>query len=197
MNLVLKHSILKIMILASFVFVIFASKLSAQDFPPGVSESGPFDVKVTKDIMVPMRDGVKLATDLYAPASSTGKLPTVIIRLPYIKDTYTTAVSAANYIASHGFNVAVQDMRGRGKSEGQFLVFGNERRDGYDFIDWIIRQPWSTDRVGSYGCSYLGENQILLAAEKHPNHKAMIAQAAGGAIGSLDDSYKYFAAYNG
>jgi hypothetical protein len=78
-----------------------------------------------------------------------------------------------------------------------FTPTRNEGADGYDTIDWIKEQPWSTGNVGTFGCSYLGENQLLLAKYKHPNHRAIIAQGAGGAIGKAKGSYGYFGIYEG
>lgn len=160
-------------------------------------EPGPHEITVEKNVMVPMRDGVRLATDIYFPSKENGTSPTIIIRLPYNKETYVRGIEAAKFFATRGYRVLVQDMRGKWASEGKYRIFAAERNDGYDFIDWIVQQPWSNGKVGSFGCSYLGENQILLAAAKHPAHKAMIAQAAGGAIGSLNGSYRYFGAFEG
>lgn len=132
-----------------------------------------------------MRDGVRLSTDLYFPVGAELPLPVILIRTPYSKDSrpphYTRPGSIANYFAGHGYVVAVQDNRGRHESEGDFVVSRSEREDGYDTVDWLARQAWSTGRVGTYGCSYLGEDQVQLAAMRHPNHLAAIPQAAGGA----------------
>jgi len=157
---------------------------------------GPYSVRVESDVMVPMRDGVRLATDIYIPVGLSGKLPAVMIRMPYNK-TKQYAVDAATWYASNGYRVLVQDMRGKWNSEGIYRVLGDDAHDGYDFINWIITQPWSAGVVGSYGCSYLGENQIILAAEKHPAHRAMIAQGAGGGVGRLGGRYGHFGSFEG
>ncbi len=75
----------------------------------------------------------------------------------------------------------VQDTRGRFESEGDYTISTPDDRDGYDTVTWAARQPWSTGKVGTYGCSYLGEAQIEAAKLRHPNLAAMIPQAAGGA----------------
>jgi putative CocE/NonD family hydrolase len=72
-------------------------------------------------------------------------------------------------------------VRGKFDSEGHFTVAANESKDGWDMLEWIAAQPWSTGKIGTYGCSYLGSNQIELAKLRNPHHTAMIAQAAGGA----------------
>ena len=160
-------------------------------------EPGPHEIVISKDVMVPMPDGVRLATDIYSPKDADGAMPAIVIRLPYSKDSYVMAIEPARFFASHGYRVLVQDMRGKWRSEGEYAIFKAERQDGYDFLDWIVAQPWSNGAVGSYGCSYLGESQMLLAAAKHPAHKAMITQASGGVIGSLGGSYRYFGFYEG
>lgn len=157
---------------------------------------GPFEVVVEKDMMVPMRDGIRLATDMYFPKSGRERLPAITIRTPYHKGK-DYAVDEARYYAAHGYRVLVQDVRGKWKSEGKYVVSGADRKDGYDFIDWIVKQAWSDGQTGSTGCSYRGENQIMLAAEKHPAHKAMIARAAGGSVGKAGGYYSYFGAYQG
>ncbi len=66
--------------------------------------------------------------------------------------------------------------------------------DGYDAIDWLSKQDWSNGRIGTYGCSYMGDVQIIAAQRRHPALKAMIPQAAGSSIGSAGGQYKYFGA---
>ena len=174
--------------------VLSAAAVSAEGQDP---PAGPVAYDVTQDIMVRMRDGVRLATNLYQPKTDDDRQPTIAIRLPYNKDTYWRATQAATYFASHGYNVVVQDMRGKWKSEGVYRIFHKDREDGYDLLSWIVDQPWATDKVGTFGCSYLGETQMLLAAAKHPAHAAMIPMAAGGAIGSMNGRHGYFGMFRG
>ncbi len=160
-----------------------------------------YEVRVEKDLMVPMRDGVRLATDLYlpvGPADRGERLPVVMMRLPYDKESYVTgAIEPARFFAGHGYAVVVQDTRGKFRSEGEYTVSAADRNDGYDAVEWASEQPWSNGKVGTYGCSYLGENQIQLAAMRHPAHAAAIPQAAGGAVGSAGGRYGYFGVYEG
>jgi len=107
--------------------------------------------------MVPMRDGVRMSTDVYRPKGVAGPLHTVLIRLPYNKATYGGATVPASFFASHGYAVAVQDVRGKFASEGEYHVYEGDMTDWSDTFDWIGTQPWSTGRIGTYGCSYLGE----------------------------------------
>src|SRR5262245_56423649 len=137
-----------------------------------------YPVRIDVNVRVPMRDGVKLATDLYFPEGIEGKLPAIMIRTPYNRKVRT---EAARMFAGQGYVVAVQDVRGKFDSEGHFTVAANDTNDGSDTLDWIAAQPWSTGKIGTYGCSYLGSIQIEMAKVRNPHHTAMIPQAAGGA----------------
>ncbi len=144
-----------------------------------------------RGIMVEMRDGVKLKTNVLRPVDASGPLPTV-----YIQNTYHGFdFSWAKFFVLNGYAVVEQQVRGRFGSEGQYSLYESIGRDGSDTIDWIVAQPWSNDKVGSFGCSYQAESQTILAAENHPNHVAMILDGGGGAIGKVDDQYGYFGVY--
>jgi len=171
--------------------------------PPDGSAFQPpasrYDVTVEKNVMVAMRDGIRLATDIYRPAGlEDERLPVILIRLPYDKETYRFgAIAPANMFAGQGYAVVVQDTRGKFQSEGDYVLSGADRLDGYDTVEWASTQPWSNGRVGTYGCSYLGENQTQLAAMRHPAHVAAIPQAAGGSVGTAGGRYGYFGIYEG
>jgi putative CocE/NonD family hydrolase len=132
--------------------------------------------------MIPMRDGVKLATDIYRPADLTGPLPAILMRTPYNK---SGSAGAGNVFASNGYVVVVQDVRGKFASEGEYRIYNGDMTDWSDAFDWIGHQPWSNQRIGSFGCSYLGEQQIVAAQQRHPLHIAAIPQAAGGNLGRV------------
>jgi len=156
-----------------------------------------YPVEVTKNVMVAMRDGVQLATDLYRPTGAGEKLPVILIRLPYNKDTYRGgAVVPAQFFAGQGYVVAVQDVRGRWHSDGTYSVEMPDAQDGYDAVDWATKQPWSTGKVGTYGCSYLGEVQYELLTKHHPAHLAAIPQAASGAVGPAGGYYTNFGTFS-
>ena len=128
-------------------------------------------------VMIPMRDGVKLAADLWVP-SAPGKYPVILIRTPYLRVTNLIDVPAwASYFASRGYVLVIQDVRGRGDSEGEFNFFFQEETDGYDTIEWLAGQPFSTGKVGMMGVSYLGTVQWL-AAKAHPPHLTCMAPTA-------------------
>ena len=126
------------------------------------------NILIEKNVMVSMRDGVKLATDVYRPAEG-GPFPVLLARLPYNKElpaTMQNAIDAPRAVQA-GYAVVFQDCRGRSGSEGEFTPIFDETNDGVDTIAWITQQPWSTGHVGTVGQSYLGITQWLLAKE-HP-----------------------------
>lgn len=169
-------------------------------FARAAEPTGSNPVAVDRNVFMPMRDGVRLAADLYKPAASdAAKLPVVLIRTPYGKDGWSSSGmplshSLVRFLTEHGYVVAVQDKRGRFASEGVYLLSGGDADDGYDTVDWLSRQRWSNGAVGTYGCSYVGDVQIFMAQTKHPALKAMIPQASGSSVGSLGGYYRYFGA---
>lgn len=150
-----------------------------------------------RDVMVPMRDGVRLATDLYRPTTGGPRFPVILIRTPYDKSAMPFVTTPAKFFAGQGYVVAAQDVRGKFRSEGEFTVQVNDAEDGYDTIDWIARQPWSAGKVGTYGCSYMGEVQLLAAKQGHPAHAAMIPQSSTGALGPAGGFYTNWGTYEG
>jgi putative CocE/NonD family hydrolase len=179
--------------------VAFVTSAAAQNVPGGPfpRPAGTYEVDTERSIMVAMRDGVRLSTDVYRPKGVTGALPTILIRLPYNKATYRGATVPAAYFASHGYAVAVQDVRGKFASEGEYHVYQGDMTDWSDTFDWIGTQAWSTGRIGTFGCSYLGEGQIIAAQQRHPRHIAAIAQAAGGNIGRVGRRREFWGSVEG
>lgn len=142
-----------------------------------------YEIEVEKSIMVPMRDGVRLSTDIYSPKGAIGKLGTILMRDPYDKNVATSAGHEYRFellmsFVRRGFVVAVQDIRGRFESEGRYLPGKNNRNDGYDTVTWLTDQTWSNDRVATFGCSYTGDTQVILATARHPKHVAAAPMAS-------------------
>jgi putative CocE/NonD family hydrolase len=139
-----------------------------------------FDSTQRTTEMVLMRDGVRLATDIYRPARggqpAEGRFPVLVYRSPYNKDGNR---KSALHFAQRGYVVVAQDCRGRFASEGQFYAFVNEGSDGYDTIEWAAAQPWSNGKVGTLGASYLAWDQYLAAMRRPPHLAAMFANVAG------------------
>jgi putative CocE/NonD family hydrolase len=185
----------------SLPLVCIAAAASAQTpanpSGPYPRPAGSYEVDVERSTMVSMRDGVRLSTDIYRPKGVSGPLPTIVIRLPYNKAAYRAATVPAEYFASHGYAVAVQDVRGKFASEGEYRVYQGDMTDWTDMFDWVVKQPWSTGNIGTYGCSYLGEGQIVAAQQRHPHHIAALAQAAGGNIGRVGRRREFWGSVEG
>lgn len=123
-------------------------------------------MKYERNLMVAMRDGVRLATDVYFPDGG-GPWPVLLERTPYDK-LGTELVKAAGFFARHGYAVALQDVRGREASEGDWYPFREEAPDGYDACAWLAAQPWCDGRIGTIGLSYSGCTQVGLGALAAP-----------------------------
>ena len=140
------------------------------------------DIRKEAGVMVPpMRDGVRLATDLYFPPDAVGPVSTILMRTPYGKDREYPYGGTIQIFVEAGYAVAFQDTRGRYDSEGEFTVRFSDREDGYDVTTWLADQSWSNGKIATFGCSYRGETQITLAAERHRNHVAAIPMAPSAA----------------
>lgn len=151
-----------------------------------------FEVTLRRSLRVPMRDGTRLSTDLYWPERAGERLPVLLLRTPYNKRHWRgdpVLAPRAQLFAGQGFAVAVQDMRGRFESEGEFTIAFRDGQDGFDSVEWLVKQPWCDGSVGTYGCSYMGETQVYLSRLRHPCVKAMVSTASGGATGSLGGRY--------
>ena len=186
-----------VLALCTAVRTFFPGAAGASD----IRELAPphYEVRVEKSEMVAMRDGVRLSTDIYFPAGASGKLPVIRMRTPYGKNRpRERSVAAARMFASRGFVVAVQDTRGRYESEGRFGIMRGDAEDGYDTVDWLASQPWSNNKVGTYGCSYRGALQIYTARLRHPSLAAMIPQAGPGAgLGLAGGEPRYLGIWHG
>jgi len=123
-------------------------------------------VRLERGVRCPMSDGVRLVSDHYHPPG-TGPHPTLLMRQPYGRDIASTVVYAhPAWFARHGYNVVIQDVRGRGDSEGEFYPFRHEARDGAESIAWVRSLPQANGRVGMYGFSYQAITQLLAAAHQ-------------------------------
>ena len=133
-------------------------------------------VRTRLGVRVPMRDGVRLATDVYHP-DAPGPFPVILIRTPYSTNVESN-VQDGIYFAQRGYAVVVQDVRGRFDSEGEWTPFLHEAEDGYDAQEWCGTQPWSTGKVGTSGGSYLALTQWLAASLRN-RHLAAMAPRVG------------------
>lgn len=139
-------------------------------------------------LMVPMRDGVRLATDVYYPKDQDGPFPVVFSKTPYdFNEIRGSTLQQAVQFVERGYAYVVQNERGRYYSEGDWEILGNPQTDGWDSLNWLAEQPWSNGNVGTLGCSSTAEWQMALAAQDHPAHKAMIPMASGAGIGRVGE----------
>lgn len=127
----------------------------------------------TETISVPMRDGVKLATDSYRDDSIT-RAPVVLMRTPYDR---TKQKGTAERWVKAGYVFVAQDCRGTRASGGVLAPYNNEGQDGFDTIEWLTRQPWCDGRVGMVGGSYVGAVQWQAAVENPPGLAVVAPQA--------------------
>jgi putative CocE/NonD family hydrolase len=139
-------------------------------------------------VMVPMRDGIRLATDVYLPKGKEGPFPVVFVRTPYDFNEINWPVREwAIEAVERGYAFVIQNERGRYYSEGEWEILGFPRTDGYDAMDWLAAQDWSSGKVATMGCSSSAEWQLALAAMDHPAHAAMVPMAAGAGIGRVGE----------
>ena len=127
--------------------------------------AGPLPVTVESGVKVVMRDGVALIADVYRPEGD-GRYPVLLTRTPYDRH---GDLEAGPALASHGYVVVMQDVRGRYASEGVFYPFRNEAADGYDTVEWAAALPNSNGKVGMFGGSYVGATQMLAAGARPPH----------------------------
>lgn len=158
----------------------------AEDARTGLSAQLQSVAHIEQKVRVPMRDGVRLSTDIYRPKSASGQVPTIFWRTPYNFNTLGGGRMATILRAvESGYAFVIQNERGRYFSEGDWEILGFPRTDGYDALTWIAAQEWSNGRVGTWGCSSSAEWQLALAAMDHPAHAAMVPSACGAGIGQV------------
>ncbi len=157
-------------LIAVYILSLVSSTVCCADTP------GSYDVDVSVDVMVAMRDGVQLATDIYRPVRDgkpiDEKTAVILTRTPYDKGNGKSA--DARYFASHGYTAIIQDTRGRYKSEGVWRWLLDDGADGVDTAEWIAKQSWSDGRIGMMGTSYVGGTQHALAISGSPYLKTII-----------------------
>src|ERR1700730_9054676 len=168
----------------------------------GEDDGDGYDIARKSDVMVRMRDGVHLATDIYLPVRNGQPLPdafpVILERTPYGKTIASRSeltltdpapksrAEVARYFVSRGYVVIYQDCRGRYGSEGEFVKYLSDGLDGYDTCEWIIRQPWCNGKFGTMGLSYAAHVQAALACAGAPGVAAMFLDSGGFANASPD-----------
>jgi putative CocE/NonD family hydrolase len=150
---------------------------------PMVNTFGPADPPPdAAEVMIPMRDGVRLAADLYL--AGTGEpAPVVLVRLPYDKDgTYCFMPEIGRYLRARGYHFVAQDVRGKYRSEGRTEFGLHEPADGYDTIQWISEQAWCDGDIVMWGDSYYGYTAIAAAISAHPALRAIAPRVTGSQL---------------
>ncbi len=201
----IKQQLSRLLLILACILALLASRSSAQQQP-----FGPVDPKselekiaiIDQKVMMPMRDGVRLCTDIYRPKTED-PVPVIFSRTPYNfngwrdgKESTRTYSRAIDYV-SRGYAYVVQNERGRYFSEGQWDILGTPTTDGYDAFDWMVDQPWCNGRIGTIGCSSTAEWQMAVAALDHPAHTAMVPQGFGAGVGRVGEFYEQGNWYRG
>ncbi|HUO12643.1 MAG TPA: CocE/NonD family hydrolase, partial [Caulobacteraceae bacterium] len=182
-----RRALLRIAALSS---VVLAGRSRAES-----SEEPPYEATLESGVWVRMRDGVRLATDVYRPSRGgrpvRGRFPAIMERTPYGRNvtsfrdftaddsTPKTRAQVAEYYVQRGYVVIFQDCRGCHDSEGRFVKYLNEGDDGFDTCKWIDAQPWFDGRLGTMGLSYAAHTQVALACLGPPSLKAMYVDCGG------------------
>ncbi|WP_100629982.1 CocE/NonD family hydrolase [Algoriphagus formosus] len=147
---------------------------------------------VDQKVMMPMRDGIRLATDIYRPKTDE-PVPIVFSRTPYNFNTYgdgelrTRTMQSALSWVKKGYAYVVQNERGRFFSEGEWDILGTPLTDSYDAFDWMSEQAWSNGKIGLLGCSSTAEWQMAAASLDHPALAALVPQGFGAGVGKIGD----------
>lgn len=166
------------------------SQPAAEFFPPTTLErsaraTGADATRYRVDyLMVPMRDGVRLATVVIRP-KAPGRYPTVMSRTPYAMTSFERQEGLYRPLFEAGYVFILQNERGSEWSEGEFGFLTKTTSDAIDTLDWIAAQDWSNGRVGLHGCSSTAENQLKLGAIGHPALRACVPMSSGAGIGSI------------
>lgn len=185
----------------SFVVLLLMlfSSLKAQE---SIREKVLKIATIQEKVMMPMRDGVRLATDIYLPKTDQ-KVPIIFSRTPYNFNSWgdgkeqTRTLHRAYEALKRGYAYVVQNERGRYFSEGEWDILGVPLTDGYDAFSWLQKQEWSNGKIGTLGCSSTAEWQMAVAALDHPSHAAMVPQGFGAGVGVIGSYFEQGNWYRG
>lgn len=183
----------------ALLFTGFMCQLEAQTITlEDLEEIAIIDQKV----MMPMRDGIRLCTDIYRPKTDK-PVPVIFERTPYNFNAYrdgkmNTGKFKKIYEAiSRGYAYVFQNERGRYFSEGEWDILGTPLTDGYDAFSWMSDQEWCNGRIGTLGCSSTAEWQMAVAALDHPSHAAVVPMGYGAGVGRIGEYYEQGNWYKG
>ncbi|MET0506241.1 MAG: CocE/NonD family hydrolase, partial [Luteibacter sp.] len=158
---------------------------------------------VDRKVMVKMRDGKRMAADIYRPKNAAGKVPTIFVRTPYNFNFWDVKIGAprdmSRELAAVKRGYAYVDMNERGHyfSEGNYEILGAPLSDGVDAVRWMTSQPWSNGKVGTTGCSSTAEWQMAVVAQNEPGLATFNVQGFGAGVGQVGPYYEQGNWYRG
>jgi putative CocE/NonD family hydrolase len=158
---------------------------------------------IERKVMVPMRDGKRMAADIYRPKDASKKYPIIFVRTPYNFNYWDVRGGAPRDLTTelqaikHGYAYVEMNERGHFFSEGSYDILGPPLTDGTDAITWMSSQSWSNGKVGTIGCSSTAEWQLGVAAQGNPAFAAMIPQGFGAGVGRVGPYYEQGNWYRG
>lgn len=184
------------------VFGALTPSLSAQGAEEDVRSLLEANAIIQQKVMVPMRDGVRMAADVYRPKTDR-PVPIIFSRTPYNFNSWRDGEFSPRTFRSaweavrRGYAYVVMNERGRFFSEGKWDILGPPLTDGYDAFQWMSEQPWSNGQVGTLGCSSTAEWQMGVASLDHPAHTTLVAEGFGAGVGRIGDWYEQGNWYRG
>jgi hypothetical protein len=158
---------------------------------------------IERKVMVPMRDGLRIAADIYRPKDASKTYPTIFVRTPYnfnfwdVRNGAPRAMTTELDAVKRGYVYVTMNERGHFFSEGNYDILGLPLTDGYDAIAWISSRPWSNGKVGLIGCSSTAEWQLAVAATAPPGLATFVPQGFGAGVGRVDPYYEQGNWYRG
>jgi len=158
---------------------------------------------VERKLMIPMRDGKRMATDVYRPKDTSKKYPAIFVRTPYNFNFWDVRNGAPRDMTTEldavkrGYVYVEMNERGHFFSEGNYDILGPPLSDGDDAFTWMAKQLWSNGKVGTIGCSSTAEWQLGVAAQGNPAYAAMIPQGFGAGVGRVGPYYEQGNWYRG
>ena len=194
---------------AAAVLAIIPIARGQQRNAPDTAERKAIETKlesiaiIERKLMVPMRDGKRMAADVYRPKDTSKKYPAIFVRTPYnfnywdVRNGAPADMTTQLEAVKRGYAFVEMNERGHFFSEGTYDILGPPLTDGSDAISWMASQPWSNGKVGTIGCSSTAEWQLAVAAQGNPAFAAMIPQGFGAGVGRVGPYYEQGNWYRG
>jgi len=203
-----RNFVLAVACLAVFVSSVFTQNRSATD-PETIAKRNAIESElesvatIDRKVMVPMRDGKRMAADIYRPKDNSKQYPIIFSRTPYNFNFWDVRLGAPRDMTTileavkRGYAYVVMNERGHFFSEGNYDILGPPTTDGEDAMKAMTSQPWSNGKLGTIGCSSTAEWQMGVAAQSVPGFTTMIAQGFGAGVGRVGPYYEQGNWYRG